>query len=244
MIRHHHVAKQLLESYPVNPVIAEVTTLSYRITKTYLILWISNCYNEIPVIKKLPNWLTFFRLALIPLFVFLLTDPTPRMITGAAIIFAIAAITDYVDGFIARRFSATSDFGKLLDPLADKILVMSALVMLLAQRTNAYGEPWVPAWMVVLVLAREIWVTGLRAVAASRGLIVAAGNAGKVKSGLQMVAIILLILHERPLSYLAIPLGWTCQFVGTSLLFLSIAFSLWSAFEYTWAILIANKKET
>src|SRR5262245_55607250 len=126
--------------------------------------------------QNIPNILTFLRLALIPLFVVLMIDPNPELTHAATLVFIIAAFTDYLDGVLARKFSAVSEFGKLADPLADKILVMAALVMLVAQRSDVYGEPWVPGWMVVLILAREIWVTGLRAVAASRGVIVAASG--------------------------------------------------------------------
>lgn len=192
-------------------------------------------------VKKLPNWLTYLRLALIPLFVLLLVDPTPAMVTAAVVVFIVAACTDYIDGAIARRFGAISDIGKLLDPLADKILVMAGLVMLAAQRSDVYGEPWVPGWMVVLVLAREIWVTGIRGVAAAQGVVVAARGAGKVKSGLQMVAVVLLLLHETQFS-----VGereFTCQFIGLNLLLVSIAFSLWGAVEYTIEVLRVPKSE-
>src|SRR5262249_9731081 len=115
-----------------------------------------------PFVQRLPNYLTFFRLALVPVFVVLMLEPSEYMVFLAIIVFVVAAITDYVDGIIARSFGAVSDFGKLLDPLVDKILVMAALVMLVAQRSDVDGTPWVPGWMVVLVMARELWVTGLR----------------------------------------------------------------------------------
>ena len=217
-----------------------------KLTYAYAATYTSDCpacMNTSSLIKKIPNWLTYLRLVLIPVFVILMIDPTRTMVLVAAWVFIAAAITDYVDGFIARKFSAVSDFGKLLDPLADKILVMSGLVMLLAQRSDENGTPWVPGAMVVLVLAREIWVTGLRGVAASRGLIVPAGGAGKIKSGFQMIAIVLLLLHDRPLSSLGIPVAWSCKFLGLNFLLISILFSLWSATEYTWSILVANRKE-
>lgn len=199
------------------------------------------------ILRQLPNWLTFLRLALIPLFVILLVEPSTEMIDAAIVVFIIAAITDYVDGLLARRWGAVSDFGKLLDPIADKILVMAALVMLTAQRSDLYGEPWVPGWIVVFVLAREIWITGLRAVAASQGLILAAGNTGKWKSGLQMVAIILLMLHERPFPFPFIGAFFTprltCQIIGLNLMLVSIALSYWSAIEYTYRILFAQRQE-
>ena len=147
------------------------------------------------IIKFVPNGLTILRLMLIPVFVVLMREPTQSMVYWATGLFIFASFTDFIDGYIARKFGAVSDLGKLLDPLADKILVMAALVMLVAQKTDEFGEPWVQGWMVVFILAREIWVTGLRAVAAKDGVVVAASNAGKIKSALQMFAIVLLLLH-------------------------------------------------
>lgn len=193
------------------------------------------------IMQSIPNWLTYLRLALIPLFVVLLVDPSPFMVHLAAAIFVVAALTDYVDGYIARRFGAVSDFGKLLDPLADKILVMAALVMLVAQRSDTYGEPWVSGWIVVLVLAREIWVTGLRGVAASRGKIVPAGGSGKLKSALQMVAILCLLLHDK--RFPVVPFDVSFQIVGLNLLLVSLAFSYWGAVEYTYLVLVENQEK-
>jgi len=192
------------------------------------------------LIRRLPNCLTFLRLALIPVFVVLLIEPTQATINAAIGIFIFAALTDYLDGWIARAYQAETDFGKLLDPLADKILVIAALVMLVSMRSELYAEPWVPGWMVVLVVAREIWVTGLRGVAAERGIIVAASAAGKVKSGLQMVAIVFLLLHDASFSFWAYEI--TCQFVGVNFLFLSIIFSYWGAVDYTWAVFYEEKQ--
>ncbi len=194
------------------------------------------------VLHRLPNWLTYLRMALIPVFVVLMIDPTQGAVFLATLVFIIAAITDYTDGYIARRYGAVSDAGKLLDPMADKILVLSALVMLVAQRSDLTGDPWVPGWMVVLVLAREIWVTGLRGIAASRGVVVAATQSGKYKSGFQMVAIVFLLLHD-----ITFPLAGqrvSCQTLGLNLLFLSIAISYWGAIEYTFNVLGDEKKET
>jgi CDP-diacylglycerol--glycerol-3-phosphate 3-phosphatidyltransferase len=191
--------------------------------------------------KNVPNYLTLFRLGLVPIFVLLLLDPSEGMTLLAIVVFIIAAITDYVDGIIARAFGATSDFGKLLDPLVDKVLVMAALVMLVAQRSDVDGHPWVPAWMVVLVLAREIWVTGLRAVAATRGIVVGAKAAGKVKSGFQMVAIVFLLLHHKTVTIFGYETP--CQLVGLNLLFISIIFSYWGAYDYTHSILLEEREQ-
>ena len=194
------------------------------------------------VIRKIPNWLTLLRIALIPVFVLLMHEPEDWMVYFATFVFIVAAFTDYLDGVVARRYGAVSDLGKLLDPVADKILVMAALVMLVAQRSDMYGEPWVPGWMVVLVLARETWVTGLRTVAASRGVIVPANTTGKYKSALQMFAIVLLLLHDK----MALPLlgrEYTAQALGAFLLLLSIGFSYWGAYEYTREILLIPRRQ-
>lgn len=182
-------------------------------------------------VPTLPNWITLGRIALIPIFVILMIEPSRSMVWAATVVFVLAALTDYLDGFLARRWNQISDFGKLADPVADKILVMAALVMLVAQRSDIYGEPWVPGWMVVLILSREIWVTGVRAVVATRGLILPAGNAGKLKSGLQMVAIVLLLLHDYPMTIMGYKI--TAQLVGVNLLLISIFFSYLSLVEYT-----------
>lgn len=185
----------------------------------------------VKVVLSLPNWITLLRVALIPVFVVLLIDPADWMLDLAVYIFIFAALTDYLDGMIARAFGYVSDFGKLLDPLADKVLVLSALIMLTSLKDNQWGEPWVPGWMVVMVVAREIWVTGLRGVAAGHGTIVAANSAGKVKSLLQMVSVVFLLLHDRPLSLGVITVSY--QLIGLNLLFLSLVFSYWGAFQYT-----------
>lgn len=187
------------------------------------------------LLRKIPNWITTCRIALIPLYVFLMVNSSETAIVAATVVFIFAAITDYLDGFIARRYRASSDFGKLLDPLADKILVMAALVMLAAQRSDLSGEPWVPGWMVVLILAREIWITGLRAVAAAEGTVVAASSAGKLKSGLQMAGIIILHLHE--MSFYVPGRQVTFQLVGFNVLLVSIFISYWGAYEYSREIL-------
>jgi CDP-diacylglycerol--glycerol-3-phosphate 3-phosphatidyltransferase len=184
--------------------------------------------------KRLPNWLTFLRLFLIPIFVIVLLEPSRSKLNLAAIIFVCAAITDYADGILARRYAAVTDFGKLFDPLADKILVMAALVMLVALRDDRCIS-FVPGWMVVLILARELWITGLRAFAAKDGTIVAAKAGGKVKSFLQMVSILALLLHDY--SFPLFGLRITFQFVGLNLLLVSVVFSYLSALDYSLAIL-------
>jgi CDP-diacylglycerol--glycerol-3-phosphate 3-phosphatidyltransferase len=188
--------------------------------------------------KKLPNWLTFLRLALIPVFVVFLIDPSRSSLTIAAVIFVFAAITDYADGILARRYAAITDFGKLFDPLADKILVMAALVMLVSVRDERCIS-LVPGWMVVLILAREFWVTGLRAFAAKDGNVVAAKSGGKVKSFLQMVSILALLLNDYTVNVFGVTV--TYQFIGLNLLLISLAFSYISAFDYSISILAPDR---
>jgi CDP-diacylglycerol--glycerol-3-phosphate 3-phosphatidyltransferase len=181
--------------------------------------------------KQIPNILTYIRLALIPVFVALMVSPTRAMVDAAALVFILAAITDLFDGILARKWGAVSDLGKLLDPLADKILVMAGLVMLVSQRGAYDSAPWIPGWMVVLIMSRELWVTGIRGVAATRGIVVPAGNAGKLKSVLQMVAIVCVMIFDRKITLLGYK--FTFQLLGLNLLLLSIMFSVWGAVDYT-----------
>lgn len=194
--------------------------------------------EAVKLAKDIPNFLTFLRLALIPVFVLLMIDPSPAMVWAATAVFMVASFTDYLDGFLARRWGVVSDLGKLLDPLADKILVMTALVMLVAQRSDVYGEPWVPGWMVVMVLAREFWITGIRGIAAKRGHVMAAKMSGKIKSALQMGAIFLLLLHD--LSFTVSGFVITCELMGSNLLLASIVVSYVGAMEYTQEVLRAE----
>lgn len=193
------------------------------------------------MLKKLPNILTFIRLILIPVFVYLMLDPSEIMVDAALVVFVFAAITDYADGYIARKYHSITDFGKLMDPLADKVLVMAALVMLVAQRSDIYGEPWVPGWLVVLVLAREFWITGLRGVAAASGRVIAARDSGKVKSVMQMISVIMLLLHDARVPFF--PRVLTFQALGVSLLFASVIISYWGAYEYSREVFSSNRRE-
>jgi CDP-diacylglycerol--glycerol-3-phosphate 3-phosphatidyltransferase len=186
------------------------------------------------LVKNVPNYITSVRLILVPVFVLLMANPTPFSHFLAVAVFIIAALTDFLDGIIARRFAVISDFGKMLDPLADKLLVMAALVMLVGKRDGLFGDPWVPAWMVFLVLAREIWITGMRGVAASRGVVVAANNSGKVKNVLQVVSIVFLLLHHPKLEVAGAMV--TFQVIGLYLLLFSILVSYWGAYGYTVSI--------
>jgi CDP-diacylglycerol--glycerol-3-phosphate 3-phosphatidyltransferase len=176
---------------------------------------------------NIPNLLTMARIAAIPFFVWLLDSPTPVRDFWACIVFTVAAITDVLDGYLARKLGVVSVLGKFLDPLADKLIVMAALVWMVPM-----GR--IPAWVVVVLLAREISVTGLRSVAASEGVVISAGNEGKTKTALQMIGIVALILgYPYHLSYLGIDLGVVDMVhVGRMLVYLSLLFSFASAAQY------------
>ncbi|HEX4448896.1 MAG TPA: CDP-diacylglycerol--glycerol-3-phosphate 3-phosphatidyltransferase [Polyangiaceae bacterium] len=176
---------------------------------------------------NLPNLLTFGRVLAIPFLIWLLDTPTPVRNFWACILFTMAAITDMLDGYLARKLGVVSVLGKFLDPLADKLIVMAALVWMVPM-----GR--IPAWIVVLLLAREISVTGLRSVAASEGVVISAGQEGKTKTALQMIGIVALVLgYPYHLSYLGIDLGTIDMIhVGRLLVYLSLLFSFASAAQY------------
>lgn len=141
-----------------------------------------------PPILNIPNILTMTRIAAIPLMAALLMSPSQPAGFWAAAVFSLASVTDWLDGYIARRMGIVTIFGKFLDPIADKLIVMAALIMILP-----YGR--VPAWMVLVILGREIIITGLRGIASSEGIVIQASDLGKFKTIFQLVAIIGLLLH-------------------------------------------------
>src|SRR5580693_6713155 len=176
---------------------------------------------------NLPNLLTMGRIVMIPLFLWLLDSETPRQCFWAAIVFTLAAITDILDGYLARKLGIVSVLGKFLDPLADKLIVMASLVWMVPM-----GR--IGAWAVVIVIGREISVTGLRSIAASEGVVISAGQEGKTKTALQMIGIIALVLgYPYHLSYLGFDLGAVDPIhVGRVLIYLSLIFSIASAAQY------------
>lgn len=143
---------------------------------------------------NLPNKLTMFRVILIPFFiVFLLVPITPYDKWIALAIFIIASLTDLLDGKIARKYNLVTNFGKFMDPLADKLLVCSALICLIELNK-------IPSWMVIIIIAREFIISGFRLVAADNGVVIAASYWGKFKTTFQMVAVCLLIADIEVLS--------------------------------------------
>lgn len=139
---------------------------------------------------NLPNKLTTFRVILIPFFVFFLLAPYFEGYGNyiALVIFIVASLTDFLDGKIARKYNLVTNFGKFMDPLADKMLVSSAFICLVAQNKIA-------AWIVIVIIAREFVISGFRLVASDSGVVIAASYWGKFKTNFQMFAIILLVLN-------------------------------------------------
>ncbi|WP_067730150.1 CDP-diacylglycerol--glycerol-3-phosphate 3-phosphatidyltransferase [Oceanobacillus damuensis] len=179
---------------------------------------------------NLPNKLTFSRILMIPVFIILLSVPfdwgswdigaaeLPAAHFAAAVIFIIAAATDWVDGYYARKYNLVTNLGKFMDPLADKLLVSAALILLIEMGLA-------PAWVVIVIISREFAVTGLRLVAAGEGVVLAAGQMGKLKTATQMIAIAILLLHNFPFSYIDFPFG-------TIMLYLALFFTVVSGVDY------------
>jgi len=147
---------------------------------------------------NLPNKLTIFRILLVPVFMIFLIFDIPYGSYIAAIIFIVASLTDTLDGHIARSRNQITKFGKFMDPLADKLLVSAALISLVEMNK-------IPAWIVVIIIAREFAVTGLRVLAASEGITIAASWWGKIKTITQIIAIISLLLNNFPFNLLGFP---------------------------------------
>ena len=140
---------------------------------------------------NLPNKITMFRVVLIPFFVFfMLSEQIPYYNYIAAAIFVVASLTDTLDGYLARKYNLVSNFGKFMDPLADKLLVCSALICFVAIPDNP-----MPAWVVIVIIAREFIISGFRLVASDAGVVIAASYWGKIKTVVQMVMSIVLILN-------------------------------------------------
>lgn len=167
---------------------------------------------------NLPNAISILRILTAPVLILFLLSPDKETSFIAAIIFAIAALTDWLDGYLARRMDVETTFGKFLDPLADKLLIATCLVMLIP-----LGRA--PAWMAAVIIGREIAVTGLRGMASLEGVVIAAGSLGKYKTAFQIAAVIALIMHYRLL-------GIDFHALGIVILWIALVFTLWSGIDY------------
>jgi len=179
---------------------------------------------------NIPNRITLSRILLIPIFILLLSLPLdwgswsigtmtlPIVHFVAALIFIIASGTDWLDGYYARKYNLITNLGKFLDPMADKLLVTAAYVLLIELGLA-------PAWLVIIILSREFAVTGLRLVAAGEGIVLAASPLGKWKTTFQLLSISFILLHNFPFSYL----GWP---VGKIMLYIALILTVISGVDY------------
>jgi CDP-diacylglycerol--glycerol-3-phosphate 3-phosphatidyltransferase len=140
-------------------------------------------------IFNVPNLLSLSRILSVPVFIILMLEPSPLRALIAGTVFALASATDWLDGYLARKWGQVTKIGKLLDPIADKILILSALVVLVKIQPDI-----VPAWMAIVLIGREFAVTGLRSIASTEGIVIPAENWGKYKVGAQITAVLSLIL--------------------------------------------------
>ena len=175
--------------------------------------------NDPLVFDNAPNRLTLLRMIAVPAVVYFLSWRTLNGDIIACVLFSLAAITDWLDGYVARAYKAVTIYGKLMDPLADKFLVVSTLIML-----QHLGR--IHPYMVMVLICREMGITSLRALASAEGVIIAAGTGGKWKAALQMVAIPFLIIKITLFGFL------DCDLIGTVLIYISLALSLSSALTY------------
>lgn len=167
---------------------------------------------------NLANKLTTFRVLCIPIFVvFMLIESIPYNYYLAAIVFIVASITDLFDGEIARKYHLVTNFGKFMDPLADKMLVSAALICLTPKM--------IPSWVVIIIISRELFISGFRMLAADQGIVLAAGWWGKFKTAFSMVMIIVLIVNT-PLN------NSVLYIIGQILIWISLALTIISMIEY------------
>jgi CDP-diacylglycerol--glycerol-3-phosphate 3-phosphatidyltransferase len=167
---------------------------------------------------NLANKITLLRMFMTPLVVLVLYFEGPFFCVLAAFFFIFASITDWIDGYIARRENIVTNMGKFLDPLADKVLICSVLIMFVQLG-------WAPAWVVIVIVCRELVVTGLRAMASDAGICLAADKFGKMKTILQIIAIVPLMMHY-PIA------GVKFGLIGEILLYIALVITVFSGINY------------
>jgi CDP-diacylglycerol--glycerol-3-phosphate 3-phosphatidyltransferase len=181
---------------------------------------------------NIPNRITVSRIFLIPIFVLMMvldfgwgnmsilgtTLPVEHFV--GALIFIIASVTDWIDGHYARKYNLVTNLGKFLDPLADKLLVSSAFILLVEMGAS-------PAWVIIIIISREFAVTGLRLICAEQGEVVAANQLGKIKTWTQIIAIASLLMNNIIFAMWGIPFG-------TIMLYVALFFTVWSGIDYFW----------
>jgi len=175
-------------------------------------------------LTNLPNLVTMGRVLFVPFVLYFMDNYSPVRSLIAAILYLIASVGDGVDGYLARSRGQVSVLGKFLDPVADKLMVTAVMVFMVA-----LGR--VPAWLVVVLIARDLAITGLRSIASSEGIVIAASRGGKIKTALQLVALTMLLMHFRyPLLGLNINIDYNTA--GLVVLYISLGASLISGLDY------------
>jgi len=189
-----------------------------------MIEFLKKSFDRLPLsgrtreILNLPNAITMLRIGIIPVLFLLLAAPGPVWSLVIAILFILAALTDLLDGYIARKYGIVTLMGKFLDPLADKLIVNTAMILMIPS-----GR--IPAWIAAVIIMRDLAVDGLRSFASSEGFIIPASRLGKQKTLCQVIAVSALIIHYPFL-------GLNAHAVGIAILYLAVLFTLWSGGDY------------
>jgi CDP-diacylglycerol--glycerol-3-phosphate 3-phosphatidyltransferase len=169
-------------------------------------------------ILNLPNSITLVRISVVPFLFFLLASPGPCWSLTLAFLFALASITDFLDGYVARKYNLITTMGKFLDPLADKLIVNTAMILMIP-----IGR--IDAWIVVIIIIRDLIVDGIRSIASSEGIYIQASVLGKQKTVAQLIAVTALMIHYPFL-------GLDAHLVGTVILYVALLLTIYSGLDY------------
>ena len=189
-----------------------------------MIDYLKRSFDRLPITQErrnvfnLPNTITLLRIGIIPALFFLLQSPGPGGSLILAALFVLAALTDFLDGYIARRYQLVTTMGKSLDPIADKLVVNTAMILMIP-----IGR--IPAWIVAIIIIRDFTVDGMRSVASSEGIILQASRLGKQKTVCQIFAVTALMIHYPFL-------GLDAHVVGTVILYVALILTLYSGLDY------------
>ena len=189
-----------------------------------MIDYLKRSFDRLPITQErrnvfnLPNTITLLRIGIIPALFFLLQSPGPGGSLILAALFVLAALTDFLDGYIARRYQLVTTMGKFLDPIADKLVVNTAMILMIP-----IGR--IPAWSVAIIIIRDFTVDGMRSVASSEGIILQASRLGKQKTVCQIFAVTALMIHYPFL-------GLDAHVVGTVILYVALILTLYSGLDY------------
>lgn len=196
-----------------------------KFQKVNMIEFLKKAFDKLPVsngkreIFNLPNSITMLRICIIPVLFLLLLSPGRILSLIIAILFIIAAITDLLDGYIARKYAIVTKMGQFLDPVVDKLIVSAAMILMIP-----IGR--IPAWIVVLIIMRDVIVDGLRSIASSDGIVIQASLMGKKKTLCQIIAVSALLIHYDTI------FGLDAHLIGTVILYLALILTLYSGVDY------------